>query len=355
MTKAATNKSETKSYRNFKGKSFAFFGDFSYWPTYHIRNTPSDLVATLGATIKESVDKDLDYLVIGSKAFKGRAKSQRDAEKFNKKGAKIKVLDEAGFLHLVHPKIKGASFAFIGGFNQSRAGMEQGPGGILKPFDVSVLDKVETNLDFLVLGDKRGKGKTAFLRKTQELNEQGAGIRIISETEFFDMIGRQHDPNKKNMDIQGLVVKLRTVLDPRRIDRAVNMLKNESYQLFVDLKDDSAGGIVRSQSNPDSFYANWISGDGRYACYNEELHQCMGLQGFVCKHIIVLLIGMLQNEKLDSQKVYQWSKACYRKKPSENREAREIATDLLIHYKGAQMGELEWRPIETIPEDYYAF
>jgi hypothetical protein len=26
-----------------------------------------------------------------------------------------------------------------------------------------------------------------------------------------------------------------------------------------------------------------------------------------------------------------------------------------IRYKGAEAGEVDWRPTETIPEDYYAF
>jgi hypothetical protein len=30
-------------------------------------------------------------------------------------------------------------------------------------------------------------------------------------------------------------------------------------------------------------------------------------------------------------------------------------TEAFIQYKGASLGEIDWRPTETIPEDYYAF
>ena len=32
----------------------------------------------------------------------------------------------------------------------------------------------------------------------------------------------------------------------------------------------------------------------------------------------------------------------------------ELAAATFVRYKGAQAGEIDWRPTETIPEDYYA-
>ncbi len=168
-----------KYHGRFRGKSFAFFGEFSYWPTFHIRGDPADLISALGGIRHDKVTKELDHLVIGDKRGRGRAKSKREAEKFNKKGSKIKVLDERGFFHLVRPDIKGRSFAFVGGFSKGPAGMEEGPAGTLAPFHVTILDRVEPDLDYLVMGDRRGKGKAAFLREAHALNDQGMGIRIV--------------------------------------------------------------------------------------------------------------------------------------------------------------------------------
>ena len=90
--------------------------------------------------------------------------------------------------------------------------------------------------------------------------------------------------------------------------------------------------------------------DGRYGCHDEDLNECMGLWGEVCKHIIVLLVGMSQNGDLDPKMAYKWAGACHGKRPKKD---QELATQLLLRYRGAQVGEIDWRPTETIPEDFY--
>ena len=34
---------------------------------------------------------------------------------------------------------------------------------------------------------------------------------------------------------------------------------------------------------------------------------------------------------------------------------RDLLADTVLRYKAAQAGELDWRPTETVPEDYYAY
>ena len=33
---------------------------------------------------------------------------------------------------------------------------------------------------------------------------------------------------------------------------------------------------------------------------------------------------------------------------------KEVMGEIFIKYKGAEAGEVDWRPTETLPEDYYA-
>jgi hypothetical protein len=33
---------------------------------------------------------------------------------------------------------------------------------------------------------------------------------------------------------------------------------------------------------------------------------------------------------------------------------KDMMRDVLLRYKGHELGEIDWRPTETIPEDYYA-
>jgi hypothetical protein len=42
------------------------------------------------------------------------------------------------------------------------------------------------------------------------------------------------------------------------------------------------------------------------------------------------------------------------RKHTWNEAVREQVSDTLLRYKGAEAGEIDWRPTETIPEDFYA-
>jgi len=61
----------------------------------------------------------------------------------------------------------------------------------------------------------------------------------------------------------------------------------------------------------------------------------------------LLIIG-----ELEAASACEWVLASRRKDPKLD---KEIMTATFLRYKGAQAGELDWRPTETIPEDYYAF
>ena len=46
-----------------------------------------------------------------------------------------------------------------------------------------------------------------------------------------------------------------------------------------------------------------------------------------------------------------WVRASRRQRPALDEEALSAT---LLRYKGAEAGEIDWRPTETVPEDYYA-
>ena len=50
--------------------------------------------------------------------------------------------------------------------------------------------------------------------------------------------------------------------------------------------------------------------------------------------------------------MFVWMRAAKSKAPRTN---PTLCAETLIQYKGAQAGEVDWRPTETIPEDFYAF
>src|SRR5262245_50753289 len=115
-----------------RGQTFAFFGEFSFWPSYH-GASPQSVAKRLGARLVTTVDAKLDCLVLGNRRGTGRFEAKKQAEKVlqgakakKAKKVKLKILDEAAYREMVRVDLKGKRFAFVGGFDCSPAGLEDG-------------------------------------------------------------------------------------------------------------------------------------------------------------------------------------------------------------------------------------
>src|SRR5262249_40397266 len=101
---------------DLSGLSFAFFGAFSSWPSYH-PGPPEERARRRGATVRTAVDDQLDYLVLGDYPGHGRAEAAKKAERLHararKAGASPKtpprpqILDEAAFCEMVRVDLAG--------------------------------------------------------------------------------------------------------------------------------------------------------------------------------------------------------------------------------------------------------
>jgi len=148
------------------------------------------------------------------------------------------------------------------------------------------------------------------------------------------------------------ISKVRERFDQERFKKAIQMLKAESFQLFSDVSDCSVTGIVKSQSDAELAYACRLSDDGSFACCTQNLFPCGGLHGSMCKHLLVLIIGLAQSQLIDTAKTLGWIITTGGRNPQLDKDAM---TAIFLRYEGAQVGEIDWRPCETIPEDFYAF
>jgi uncharacterized protein YjbI with pentapeptide repeats len=155
-----------------------------------------------------------------------------------------------------------------------------------------------------------------------------------------------------NVDFNAFVARLESGFDQERLKKALKMLKAESFQLFAEVKPDSMVGVVKSQTDADLVYSCRLQDSGTFACCTQSLHPCGGLRGSLCKHLLVLLIGLTKAGELDATDACAWVLASGGKKPFID---KDIMTSTLLRYKGAEAGEIDWRPTETMPEDYYAF
>jgi hypothetical protein len=94
-----------------------------------------------------------------------------------------------------------------------------------------------------------------------------------------------------------------------------------------------------------------VAHDGQYSCCTQNLNVCGGLRGSICKHLLVLIIGLVQAGELDPSTIDDWIAKTHHAKPELDKETMGA---IFIKYKGAEAGEVDWRPTETVPEDYYA-
>jgi hypothetical protein len=153
------------------------------------------------------------------------------------------------------------------------------------------------------------------------------------------------------MTFETFVENLEKKVEAGRMQKAAKMLKAERFQLFADVKADSLVGVVKSQTSKDLVYSCRLASDGQFGCGTQNLKPCGGLQGALCKHLLVLIVGLAKAGQIDPATVYAWADASQGYQPTLDKDAM---SETFLKYKGAEAGEIDWRPTETIPEDFYA-
>jgi uncharacterized protein YjbI with pentapeptide repeats len=156
---------------------------------------------------------------------------------------------------------------------------------------------------------------------------------------------------KGKLDIDQFMKRLEELTDAAKLKKALSMLKADRFKLYAQVNDDYFVGVVKSQGDPDLVYSCRLNADGTYACCTQNLNVCGGLRGSLCKHLLVLIVGLTKNGELDPNALDTWIRLSQTNKPTLDKDAM---SETFLRYKGAEAGEVDWRPTETIPEDYYA-
>ena len=154
------------------------------------------------------------------------------------------------------------------------------------------------------------------------------------------------------VDIAQFMKRLEKNIDKARVDKALKMLKKDSFQLFIDVNDEALTGVVKSQNDPDLVYSCQLTASGDFGCCTQNLNPCGGLRGALCKHIMVLIIGLANSGEMDADTLDDWVQRSLLQSPKLDKDAMSA---ILLKYKGADAGEIDWRPTETVPEDFYVF
>lgn len=155
----------------------------------------------------------------------------------------------------------------------------------------------------------------------------------------------------KVQTFEDMLAQVKAHFDAARLDNVLKMLKKERFQLLsiIDLNN-SVMGVVKSQTDPDLIYACSLNSKGEYSCSTQNLRPCGGLKGALCKHILVLVIGLARAKEIDLTDATKWILTSTDNEPTHNKGAMK---EIVLKYQAAMTGEFDWRPTETIPEDYY--
>jgi hypothetical protein len=192
------------------------------------------------------------------------------------------------------------------------------------------------------------RGATLLMARYDEHTRWPPGFR---PGEALEWAGRGDAP----IDFDLFVKRLKQYAEQGRLGRALAMLKAERFQLYSQVEADSLAGVVKSQTEDGLVYSCRLCADGSFSCCTQELTGCLGQRDggrhVLCKHLLVLLIGLARGGLVDPDAVERWVEASRGHQPKIDEEAM---SEVLLRYKAAEAGEVDWRPTETIPEDYYA-
>lgn len=157
-------------------------------------------------------------------------------------------------------------------------------------------------------------------------------------------------PKSDKADVESVIQRLGNDIDASRLANAMKMLKADRFQLFADVSGEGLIGVVKSQSDPTLAYACRLTSEGAFSCCTQNLNICGGLRGKLCKHMMVLLIGLAKGGEVDPNVIDDWIHRSLYQKPVLD---KNLMGEIFLRYKGAEAGEIDWRPTETVPEDYY--
>ncbi len=394
------NKEVSWAAPKFEGKTFVFF---KMEPRAH--EEARRRVETEHGTVVDKLTEKVDFLVWGEWDSE-TIELFKQLDQWNQQGASIQNANVPTFFALFTPNRQQAFAILAGGAKGAKRWKELCPDGPDAHLDLKRIDLPNAKLKGLVLSRINFLGanfKGAMLRKSvldycnlkksilKEAILQQASLchtdlrgadlsgadltdAKFAETRFDEhtkfpkgfkppkgliWAGTGPDPRtvKKMrkptgpLNAETFMKELEKHTDAAKLSKALAMLKADRFKLYSQVADDFLAGVVKSQNDPNLVYSCRLAADGAYACCTQNLNICGGLRGSLCKHLLVLIVGLSKSGELDPTQVYEWIEASRLQKPVLD---KDVMSETFLRYKGAEAGEVDWRPTETIPEDYYA-
>lgn len=154
------------------------------------------------------------------------------------------------------------------------------------------------------------------------------------------------------VDFTELLVRLHDQVDRMRLVDAVNLVNDDYFQLLTEQDASGLIGVVKSKVHSERVAACRLTANGNFCCCNRNLSICSEMRGSMCKHILALILGATWNRAIDTTTMTRWIVASRFEKPKVD---QKIMTAVFLRFASVKNEDVDWRPAELIPEDYYVF
>lgn len=134
-----------------------------------------------------------------------------------------------------------------------------------------------------------------------------------------------------------------------KVQRALDMFSSQKKILFVVKDKNHLSAVIQSQQNEEKEYVTYLNSDGNFFCCTPEKEECLGLGRKICKHIMLSMIAAIKLNPNLQDELIKWTISSKKKNPHL---IEEHATETYQRYRLALIGDVQWRPVELLPEDY---
>jgi len=149
-------------------------------------------------------------------------------------------------------------------------------------------------------------------------------------------------------DYPSLVQLLGYVLQPRWSHVAPHVTAGLA-PLWAEADADRAHAVVPAAVGATTFLACRITSAGRFQCATPDLTPCPDAADGVCRHVVCLVLSLVQRERLSAEDAARWLQRSLAHDVGLDRDA---LGEIFARY--AETIQADYRPNETLPEDYYA-
>lgn len=134
-----------------------------------------------------------------------------------------------------------------------------------------------------------------------------------------------------------------------KVQRALDMFSSQKKILFVIKDDTHLSAVIQSQQNEEKEYITYLNSGGKFFCCTPEMEECLGLGRKICKHIMLSMIAAIKLNPNLLEELIKWTENSKKRNPHL---IEEHATETYQRYRLALVGDVQWRPVELLPEDY---